>query len=91
MSAPSPNVVEELRDHVLRLELARVEKKNALTPDMYRALADALQRADDDAEIRAVLLHGRPDCFCAGNDIEDLSAWGSWSGSRPAATTLGRR
>ena len=61
-----------LQDRIARLELARVEKKNALTADMYRALADGLALADGDARVRAVLLHGRPDCFCAGNDLEDF-------------------
>jgi enoyl-CoA hydratase/carnithine racemase len=72
MNAPSEHVVVEVRDHIARLELSRVEKRNALTPDMYRALAEALEGADADAEVRAVLLHGRPDCFCSGNDVRDF-------------------
>jgi enoyl-CoA hydratase/carnithine racemase len=68
----SPNVVVEVKDRIARLELSRPEKRNALTPDMYRALADALEGADADPAVRAVLLHGRPDCFCSGNDMKDF-------------------
>lgn len=74
MAPQSPNVVVEVKDRVLRLELARVEKKNALTLDMYGALADGLALADGDPQVRAVLVHGRPDCFSAGNDLGDFLA-----------------
>jgi enoyl-CoA hydratase/carnithine racemase len=72
MSSPPQHVVFEVKDRIARIELARVEKRNALTADMYRALADALERADADGEVRAVLVHGRPDCFCSGNDLKDF-------------------
>jgi enoyl-CoA hydratase/carnithine racemase len=52
--------------------LARLDKKNALTGEMYGQLADALAGADADAQVRVVLLHGAPDCFCAGNDVGDF-------------------
>ena len=38
----SQHVLTELDDRVLRVELARPEKKNALTPEMYQALSEAL-------------------------------------------------
>lgn len=68
----SQHVVVEVKDRVLRIELARPEKKNALTVDMYSALEGALARADADGDVRAVFLHGRPDCFCSGNDVKDF-------------------
>ena len=54
------------------VELARLDKKNALTGEMYGQLADAISAADKDPQVRAVLLHGAPDCFCAGNDVGDF-------------------
>lgn len=66
------NVTVELADRIARVELARPERRNALTGEMYRALSDALSRADADDGIRAVLLHGSPDCFSSGNDVEDF-------------------
>lgn len=62
----------ETSERVLRIEIARPEKKNALTQEMYAAMADALAAADGDAAIRAVLIHGARDCFTAGNDLKDF-------------------
>lgn len=61
-------------DGVLVLTLNRPAKKNALTREMYAALADALEAAETDAEIRCVLLQGAGDCFTAGNDLGDFAA-----------------
>jgi enoyl-CoA hydratase/carnithine racemase len=57
---------------VLTLELNRPEKKNAITADMYDALADALVEARDATEIRAVMIVGKPEVFTAGNDLQDF-------------------
>ncbi len=54
------------------VELARLDKKNALTGEMYGQLGAAVAAADADAQVRVVLLHGAPDCFCAGNDVADF-------------------
>jgi enoyl-CoA hydratase/carnithine racemase len=62
----------ETRERVLAIEIARPEKRNALTQAMYAALADALRAADSDAGVRAVLIHGSRDCFTAGNDLKDF-------------------
>jgi len=84
----SPHIVTELADRVLRVELARPEKKNALTPGMYQALSAALARAESDGAVRAVLIHGRPDCFCAGNDLGDFLQRPSQAGEPPAIAFL---
>jgi enoyl-CoA hydratase/carnithine racemase len=65
-------ILTETRDRVLRIEIARPEKKNSLTLDMYRAMADALDAAAADGGVRAVLVHGTRDCFTAGNDLKDF-------------------
>lgn len=57
---------------VLTIEIARPEKKNALTRDMYQAMADALVAANTDKTVRSVLFQGQPGMFTAGNDIEDF-------------------
>jgi len=62
----------ETQDGVARIELARLDKKNAITAEMYVQLAEALAAADADSEVRAVLLHGARDCFTAGNDLSDF-------------------
>jgi enoyl-CoA hydratase/carnithine racemase len=57
---------------VATLEIARPEKKNAFTQEMYQAMADALNAAEADAAVRAVLFTGQPGIFTSGNDIEDF-------------------
>ncbi|MDP1901053.1 MAG: enoyl-CoA hydratase [Rubrivivax sp.] len=57
---------------VATIEIARPEKKNALTVAMYQAMADALHAAREDAAVRAVLITGQPGVFTSGNDIEDF-------------------
>ena len=57
---------------VATIEIARPEKKNAITGAMYQALADALDAARDDDAVRAVLITGQPGIFTSGNDIEDF-------------------
>ncbi|WP_395600653.1 enoyl-CoA hydratase-related protein [Pseudomonas sp. B19125] len=57
---------------LLTLQLNRPDKKNALTRAMYTQLAKALEQADADSGIRAVLIQGSNECFTAGNDIADF-------------------
>ena len=57
---------------ILRVELNRPTKKNAMTAAMYVALADVFNDAARDASTRVVLWHGAGDSFCAGNDIQDF-------------------
>ncbi len=59
-------------DGVATIEIARPEKKNALTVEMYQAMADALNAAREDNAVRAVLITGQPGIFTSGNDIEDF-------------------
>ena len=68
--------MSEILEHrdagVLTLTLNRLARKNALTADMYAALADALARAEADAAVRVVVLQGHETVFSAGNDIADF-------------------
>lgn len=57
---------------VATIEIARPEKKNAITGAMYGQLADAFIAADADPRVRAVLLTGQPGIFTSGNDIDDF-------------------
>jgi len=57
---------------VATIEIARPEKKNAITVDMYAAMAQALAVAQSDAAVRAVLITGQPGIFSSGNDLEDF-------------------
>jgi enoyl-CoA hydratase/carnithine racemase len=57
---------------VATIEIARPEKKNAITRAMYSAMAEALDAAVADDAVRAILLTGQPGIFTSGNDIEDF-------------------
>jgi enoyl-CoA hydratase/carnithine racemase len=57
---------------VLRLQINRPEKKNALTLGMYEHMTSALEKADRDPTVRVVLIHGQPDSFTSGNDLQDF-------------------
>ncbi|HEY2187408.1 MAG TPA: enoyl-CoA hydratase-related protein, partial [Caldimonas sp.] len=59
-------------DGVATIEIARPEKKNAITGAMYTALASAFDAAREDNAVRAILLTGQPGIFTSGNDIEDF-------------------
>jgi 2-(1,2-epoxy-1,2-dihydrophenyl)acetyl-CoA isomerase len=56
---------------VLTITLNRPEKLNAFVPDMHRELRAALERAKDEAGIRALLLTGAGRGFCAGQDLSE--------------------
>lgn len=66
------HVTTRIEDGVLCISLQRVEKKNALTSQMYAALADTLQRAASDRAVRVALIAGAEGVFTAGNDLEDF-------------------
>jgi len=68
----SPEITTERAGSILRLQLNRPTKKNAMTSNMYATLADLLNQAAKDDEIRAVVVHGAGDSFTAGNDLEDF-------------------
>jgi enoyl-CoA hydratase/carnithine racemase len=57
---------------ILRVELNRPAKKNAMTADMYTRLAEIFGDAGKDEAVRVVLWHGAGDAFCAGNDMGDF-------------------
>ena len=59
---------------VMEIQIDRPDKKNALTAAMYRAMIAALADASARPEIGVVLIAGRGDAFCAGNDIADFMA-----------------
>ena len=57
---------------VAAIEFNRPQRRNAITAAMYTQLADAIEAAEADAAVRVLLIHGQPDAFTAGNDIEDF-------------------
>jgi enoyl-CoA hydratase/carnithine racemase len=77
-------IKSELVGRVARVSFDRLDKKNAITPEMYAQLGKALAEADADKQVRAVLLHGTAECFTAGNDVADFVNVPRTPGSTPA-------
>ena len=68
------NIKVSTENNVTTIVIDRIEKKNAFTPGMYRAMTEALINANRDEKVRAVLITGRPEIFTSGNDVRDFSA-----------------
>ena len=82
------DIVTERSGHILRIQLNRADKKNAMTVAMYITLADLLNDAAKDDQIRVVLWHGAGDSFSAGNDIQDFLKNPPGAGESPQARLI---
>ena len=91
MTEALPPASEDIQaeDHagVRILTLNRPAKRNALTEDMYAALATEMDEAQRSPAIRAVLLLGAGDSFTAGNDLSAFAGVASASDLAVAAPT----
>ncbi|MGH8385157.1 MAG: enoyl-CoA hydratase [Pseudomonas sp.] len=65
-------IKQELSDGVLTLTIDRPDKLNALTNAMYTRLADELFAADENDDVRVIIVTGGPNCFTSGNDLVDF-------------------
>jgi enoyl-CoA hydratase/carnithine racemase len=65
-------VVTEEKNGVLVMIINRADKKNALTQEMYTALADGIERVEAEPSLRAVLITGVDGSFTSGNDLNDF-------------------
>lgn len=64
-----------MRDGALvSVVLSNPAKRNAMTPDMWRALPPLLDRLAADPAVRVLVLRGEGATFCAGADISSLAA-----------------
>ena len=82
------DIITERSGNILRIQLNRPEKKNAMTLAMYITLADLLNDAAKDDQIRVVLWQGAGDSFSAGNDIEDFLKNPPGAGESPQARLI---
>jgi enoyl-CoA hydratase/carnithine racemase len=81
-------IITERFESVLRVQLNRPMKKNAMTSRMYATLADVFNDAAKDENTRVVLWHGAGDSFSAGNDIEDFLKNPPGPGASPQARLM---
>jgi enoyl-CoA hydratase/carnithine racemase len=77
-----------LSNHVAAIEIDRPQKKNAITGEMYLALAQAVRDANADPAVRSVLITGQPGVFTAGNDLEDFQRHTAGAGELPSVAFM---
>jgi enoyl-CoA hydratase/carnithine racemase len=81
--ASAEHVIVTDEDYVRTIRLRRPQKKNALTQAMYTAMSRAIDTAQNNPEIRCLLITGGSGVFTAGNDIGDYIAASPGRDQRP--------
>ncbi|HEX3333074.1 MAG TPA: enoyl-CoA hydratase-related protein [Acidimicrobiales bacterium] len=77
-----PVLVTERRDAVTVLRLNRPEARNSLNPELLTAIGLGMVAAENDPDVRAVILTGTGDkAFCAGMDLRAFAEGGAVGGS----------
>lgn len=71
--AASDEVLYEVRDRVATITLNAAQRMNTISRTMLDALTAALVRADEDREVRCVILTGAGRAFCAGLDVTAMA------------------
>lgn len=66
-------ILKEINEKCLTLTLNRPEKRNALSADMYKELADELKKQQQNPAIKSVLIKGAGEHFTAGNDLAQFA------------------
>ena len=61
-----------LENSVLSLSLNNPDMRNALVEDVIEGLVKTLARADQDSNVRVVILKGEGKSFCAGGDVKAM-------------------
>jgi len=72
---PHQHLNANLENGVLTLAINRPEAKNALYGELYLWIAKALDEADQERDVRVVILRGADADFSAGNDMKDFMAF----------------
>jgi enoyl-CoA hydratase/carnithine racemase len=83
-------ILYEVEDHVLTITLNRPDRLNAFTPTMGRELIEALDAADADDDVRAIVVTGAGRGFCAGADLEAGGSTFDWSERHAAGEEVPR-
>jgi enoyl-CoA hydratase/carnithine racemase len=70
----SETLLVDRSEGVLAITFNCPERKNALTAEMYQAFAHAVNTANDDRDVRVILIRGAGDSFTAGHDLSEFAA-----------------
>ena len=69
----SEHIITTTDNGVQTIRFNRPDKKNAFTAQMYQDMADAIDQANDNDDVRCILFLGTPGAFSAGNDIIEFA------------------
>ncbi|MFT4712794.1 MAG: enoyl-CoA hydratase/carnithine racemase [Candidatus Azotimanducaceae bacterium] len=82
-------IIYEVEDQILTITLNRPEKLNAFTSTMMEEMIDALDRADADDDVKAIIVTGSGRGFCAGADLSSgADTFDADTGSKKAAVKV---
>lgn len=68
----SEHIVVNVVGQTCHIQMNRPARKNAITVAMYSAMADAINEAVENQEIRSLLISGAGGSFSSGNDLQDF-------------------
>lgn len=66
------DVLYEVDDTIAQITLNRPAARNAYSSEMAQGIVDALDRAELDVKVRAVIITGAGPAFCAGGDLKAM-------------------
>lgn len=72
-AAPEKAVLTERDGHLLIVTLNRPERQNAINGEMLVRFLDACREADENPDIRALVLTGAGGNFCSGADLKEMA------------------
>jgi enoyl-CoA hydratase/carnithine racemase len=87
-AADAASLLVDTHGSVRVLTLNRPDRRNSFTTELYLALTEALRVADGDRDVAAVILTGAGTAFCAGTDLEELSAIAAGHGPEQAGSAF---
>lgn len=67
-------ILMEIKDRVCWITLNRPDKLNSLTAEMLDRLSEILEEAEEDGDVRCIVIRGGGRAFCAGADVDELMA-----------------
>ena len=82
-------ILYQIENNILTITLNRPEHMNAFTVEMANELIDAVNRASEDDEVRAIVVTGAGKAFCAGMDLgSEGNVFGLNEGLQPTLSDM---
>ena len=66
-------VLFEVRDNIALITMNNPDKRNMLTIELCKQIVDCVAQAEQDPEVKALIVTGNGRAFCAGGQLKDLT------------------